>query len=179
MPQASATYRERIIDLVEPVVESEGMELVDVECLRMKTRWLVRIFIDKEKGVTVDDCSDVSRQAGDLLDVHDIPPGPYTLEVSSPGLDRPLVRDRDFEKYRGSTVRVRLKEKLDGAQNLRGTLTDYRDGDGGKTIVLSVEGRDLSIPREMVSRARLEYEFEEDRRTAREPKHKEKGRRKK
>jgi ribosome maturation factor RimP len=80
-----ATYREEIIGLIEPVIESEGLELVELECLRMKTRWLVRIFIDREGGATLDDCASISHQAGDLLNVHDLPPGPYTLEVSTPG----------------------------------------------------------------------------------------------
>ncbi len=96
-----ATYREEIIGLIEPVIESEGLELVELECLRMQTRWLVRIFIDREGGATLEDCTAISHQVGDLLNVHDLPPGPYTLEVSSPGLDRPLTRDKDFEKYRG------------------------------------------------------------------------------
>jgi ribosome maturation factor RimP len=107
-----ATYREEIIGLVEPVIESEGLELVELECLRMKTRWLVRIFIDREGGSTIDDCTAISHQVGDLLNVHDLPPGPYTLEVSTPGLDRPLTRDKDFEKYRGSKVRIRTRELM-------------------------------------------------------------------
>ncbi len=119
-----ATYREEIIGLVEPVIESEGLELVELECLRMKTRWLVRIFIDREGGATLDDCTAISHQVGDLLNVHDLPPGPYTLEVSSPGLDRPLTRDKDFEKYRGSKVRIRTREPIDGSRNFLGTLVE-------------------------------------------------------
>ena len=79
------------------MIESEGMEIVDVECLKMKFRWLVRIYIDKEEGVTIADCSEISKQAGDSLDVYDVLPGSYTLEVSSPGLDRSLTRDKDFK----------------------------------------------------------------------------------
>ncbi|MBA4423155.1 MAG: ribosome maturation factor, partial [Syntrophus sp. (in: bacteria)] len=84
---------EQIRQLAEPVLASVGMELIQVECLKMKTRWVVRIYMDREQGgVTLDDCALISNQLGDLLDVHDVPPGPYTLEVSSPGLDRPLQR---------------------------------------------------------------------------------------
>jgi len=117
-----ATYREEIIGLIEPVIESEGLELVELECLRMKTRWLVRIYIDREGGATLEDCTAMSHQVGDLLNVHDLPPGPYTLEVSTPGLDRPLTRDKDFEKYRGGRVRIRTREPIDGSR-LRTTFS--------------------------------------------------------
>ena len=99
-------HEEQIRQLAEPLLASQGMELVLAECLKMQTRWLVRIYIDREGGVTVDDCARISNQLGDLMDVHDVPSGPYTLEVSSPGLDRPLDRDRDFLKYRGSKIRL-------------------------------------------------------------------------
>ncbi len=155
----STPYRDRIIELVEPVIDAEGMEIVDVECLRMKTRWLVRLFIDKEGGVTIDDCTHVSHEVGDLLDVHDIPPGPYTLEVSSPGLDRPLARDKDFIRYRGSRIRVRLTEKIEGSRNLRGTLEDFLEENGEKIIVLDIDGKRYRIPRAFVAKAHLEYEL--------------------
>ncbi len=113
-------HEEQIRQLAEPLLASEGMELVLVECLKMKTRWVVRIYMDREGGVTLDDCAQISNQLGDLLDVHDVPPGPYTLEVSSPGLDRPLHRDKDFLKYRGSRINLRLGGKDRGtAQFLR------------------------------------------------------------
>ena len=103
-------HEEQIRQLAEPLLASVGMELVQVECLKMKSRWLVRIYMDREEGgVTLDDCALISNQLGDLLDVHDVPPGPYTLEVSSPGLDRPLSRDKDFLKYRGSRINLRLE----------------------------------------------------------------------
>jgi ribosome maturation factor RimP len=155
----STTYRDKIIELVEPVIESEGMEIVDVECLRMKTRWLVRLFIDKVGGVTIDDCTNISRQVGDLLDVYDIPPGSYTLEVSSPGLDRPLARDKDFSRFRGSKIRVRLTDKIEGSRNFRGTLEDFLEEDGEKIIVLDVDWKKYRIPKASVAKAHLEYEL--------------------
>jgi ribosome maturation factor RimP len=117
-------HEEQIRQLAEPLIASEGMDLVLAECLKMQTRWLVRIYIDREGGVTVDDCARISHQLGDLLDVHDVPPGPYTLEVSSPGLDRPLDRDSDFLKYRGSRIRLRLREKIEGRRNFSAELID-------------------------------------------------------
>jgi ribosome maturation factor RimP len=148
---------EQIRLLAEPVVSSEGMELICVECLKMPTRWLVRIYMDREGGVTVDDCALISNQLGDLLDVHDVPPGPYTLEVSSPGLDRPLDRDRDFLKYRGSRIKLRLLEKVEGRRNFSGELLDYEDGSDGKILVVQADGKTFRIPRKAVAKANLEY----------------------
>jgi ribosome maturation factor RimP len=159
MAEISVTYREKIRQLIEPVIESEGMEVVDVECLKMKFRWLVRIYIDKEGGVTIADCSEISKQAGDILDVYDVLPGSYTLEVSSPGLDRPLTRDKDFIKYRGSAVRIKTGEKLDGTKNFHGILIDYLDEDGRKTLIVDVSGKNYHIPRDLVVKAHLVYEF--------------------
>ncbi|MGZ6223693.1 MAG: ribosome maturation factor RimP, partial [Syntrophales bacterium] len=140
-------------------IESEGMEIVDVECLKMKFRWLVRIYIDKEGGVTIDDCSEISKQVGDILDVYDVLPGSYTLEVSSPGLDRPLTRDKDFIKYRGSAVRIKTGEKLDGTKNFHGILIDYLEEDGRKTLIVDVSGKNFHILRDLVVKAHLVYEF--------------------
>lgn len=159
MTEVNQTYRDKIRELIEPVVEYENMELVDIECLRMKTRWLVRIFMDKEGGVTLDDCTEMSHQIADILDIHDIPPGPYTMEVSSPGLDRPLVRDKDFIKYRGCKVQVRVDQKIDGIKNFLGKLVDYIDGNEGKILMIDIAGRTYRIPRNMVVKANLEYEF--------------------
>lgn len=159
MADKSITYREKIMQVIEPVIESEGMEVVDLECLKMKYRWLVRIYIDKEEGVTIADCSEISKQAGDILDVYDVLPGSYTLEVSSPGLDRPLTRDKDFIKYRGSAVRIKTGEKLDGVKNFHGKLNDYLDEDGRKTLVVDVSGKIYHIPRDLVVKAHLVYEF--------------------
>jgi ribosome maturation factor RimP len=151
---------EQIRQLAEPVLASVGMELVQVECLRMKARWVVRIYMDREEGgVTLDDCALISNQLGDLLDVHDVPPGPYTLEVSSPGLDRPLQRDMDFLKYRGSRINLRLREKIDGRRHFCGEMTDYEDGEGGKVLVVTVVGKTYRIPREAVLKANLVYEL--------------------
>jgi ribosome maturation factor RimP len=153
------THTEQIRQLAEPLLTSEGMELILVECLKMKTHWLVRIYMDREGGVTVEDCAQISNQLGDLLDVHDTPPGPYTLEVSSPGLDRPIDRDQDFLKYRGSRIHLRLAEKIEGRRDFRGELAGYEDSDDGKLLVVKVEGKTFRIPRKTVFKANLEYEL--------------------
>jgi ribosome maturation factor RimP len=152
------SYEEQIWQLAESVLAAEGMEPVLVECLKMKTRWVVRIYMDREEGgVSLDDCTRVSHQLGDLLDVHDVPPGPYTLEVSSPGLDRPLYRDKDFLKYRGSEITLRLEEKIEGRRRFSGELLDYEDMDGGKSLVVRSAGKIFRIPREAVAKANLVY----------------------
>jgi ribosome maturation factor RimP len=134
------------------------MEPILVECLKMKTRWIVRIYMDRlEGGVTVDDCAWVSNQLGDLLDVHDVPPGAYTLEVSSPGLDRPLHRDKDFLKYQGAEINLRLTEKIAGRKRFTGELVDYEEGETGKVIVLKTGDELFRIPRETVAKANLVY----------------------
>ncbi|HLA28490.1 MAG TPA: ribosome maturation factor RimP [Syntrophales bacterium] len=152
-------YEDRIRELAEPVVEAEGMELILVECLRMKSRWIVRLYMDKEGGVTLDDCAEISNQLGDILDVNDIPPGQYILEVSSPGLDRPLHRAKDFLKYKGSNVCIRIDEKLDGIRNFRGKLVDFVDEDGKSTVILEVLGAIRRIPRDRIVRAHLKNEI--------------------
>lgn len=153
------TEAEQIRQLAEPLLTSEGMELILAECLKMKGQWLVRIYMDREGGVTVEDCANISNQLGDLLDVHDVPAGPYTLEVSSPGLDRPLDRDRDFLKYRGSRIRLRLTEKIEGRREFRCELVGFEDGDDGKVLVVNAEGKTFRIPRKIVFKANLEYEL--------------------
>ncbi len=151
------TYEEKIRELAEMLITADGLEVVLVECLKMKSHWLVRVYIDKEGGVTVDDCASVSDKLGDVLDVHDVPPGQYTLEISSPGLDRPLHRDKDFIRYCGSRIHVRLLEKLEGRRDFRGELTAYEDGAEGKVVVLVANGETFRIPREKIARANLEY----------------------
>ncbi len=151
------TYEEQINQLAEPLVAAEGMEIVMAECLKMKSGWLVRVYIDKEGGVTVDDCALISDRLGDVLNVYDVPPGQYTLEISSPGLDRPIHRDRDFVKYCGSRIHLRLAEKLEGRRDFRGELVAYEESPSGREAVLSVDGRVLRIPRENIVRANLEY----------------------
>jgi ribosome maturation factor RimP len=153
------SQEEQIRQLTEPLLASAGMELIQVECLKMKARWVVRIYMDREEGgVTLDDCALISNQLGDLLDVHDVPPGPYTLEVSSPGLDRPLQMDKDFLKYRGSRINLRLREKIDGRRHLCGELTDFVDEDGRKALVVRDSGKTYRIPREAILKANVEYE---------------------
>ena len=147
--------RDKIWRLAEPVAAAEGMELIFVECLKMHSRWVFRLFLDKEGGVTLDDCTTVSNQLGDILDVHDLSHGPYTLEVSSPGLDRPLFRDIDFERFVGAKVKLKTSIKIDGVKNFQGKLVDYTEENGVKVVRLAVADKVLSIPKKDLVKANL------------------------
>lgn len=151
--------RENIAALIEPVLEREGIELVDMECSRMGSRWLIRIYLDREGGITLQDCADMSRLIGDILDVNDIPPGPYNLEISSPGLDRPLTRDADYVRFKGSKVKIRLKEKVEGSRNFKGILTDYITEGDSRIVVLESDGKVYRLPKDEILKANLEYEI--------------------
>ncbi|MBP7340832.1 MAG: ribosome maturation factor RimP [Deltaproteobacteria bacterium] len=147
--------RDKIWRLAEPVAAAEGMELIFVECLKMHSRWVFRLFLDKEGGVTLDDCTTVSNQLGDILDVHDLSHGPYTLEVSSPGLDRPLFRDIDFERFVGAKVKLKTSIKIDGVKNFQGKLVDYTEENGEKVVRLAVADKVLSIRKKDLVKANL------------------------
>lgn len=147
--------KEKIRQLAEPVVASEGMELIHVECIKMHTRWIIRLFLDKEGGITLDDCSNISNQLGDIFDIREAINGSYTLEVSSPGFDRPISRDEDFLKYRNFRVDLKTGIKIEGSKNFHGILVDYIEEAGRKLVLLDVAGKVYRIPRQDVVKANL------------------------
>ncbi len=147
--------KDKIWQLAEPMAVSEGMELIHVECIKMHSRWVFRLFLDKEGGVTLDDCATLSNQLGDLLDVHDLSRGPYTLEVSSPGLDRPVSRDGDFEKFQGSKIKIKTHIKIDGIKNFQGRLADFAEENGRKVVRVDVGGKIYTIPKNEIAKANL------------------------
>ena len=147
--------KEKIWQLAQPVAISEGMELIHVECLKMHTRWIVRLFLDKDGGVTIDDCTSISNQLGDLLDIQDMIKGNYTLEVSSPGFDRPISRDQDFIKYHGFKVTIKTGMKIEGIKNFRGILSNYIEEAGQKFILLDVSGKTYRIPKSEIVKTNL------------------------
>ncbi len=147
--------KEKIRQLAEPVVASEGMELIHVECIKMHSRWIIRLFMDKEGGIALDDCANISNQLGDIFDIRDVIKGAYTLEVSSPGLDRPISRDQDFVKYRNSRVNIKTSEKIEGIKNFHGILLDYIEESGKKLVLIDIAGKVYRIPRQDVVKANL------------------------
>jgi len=143
----------KVKEMVEPVIISLGVGLDYVEVLKMRGKLLLRIFIDKEGGVTVDDCESVSREIEAILDVEDPIPSSYVLEVSSPGLDRPLRNPDDFKKYSGRMARVITNTPV---QNQTFFVGDIEDA-GDEEVVLLLEGnKRVVIPYKIISRARLE-----------------------
>lgn len=136
---------------IAPAIEAMGLELWGVEYLRQGRRATLRVFIDCLSGVTLDDCERVSRQVGAILDVEDPIKGEYTLEVSSPGIDRPLFTPPQFERYIGAEVNVRLSVPLDGRRRFRGVLEQA----GADRIALLVEGGRIEMPHADIERAGL------------------------
>lgn len=160
-----AIQRDDICELVrgiaQPILESLRFELVDVEYRRSGREAILRLFIDKEGGVTLDDCADFSRELSLVLDVEDIIPCEYNLEVSSPGLDRPLKTPADYERFKGRLVKVRTYEPCpDDAGNRRKTFLGCLVGlQNGHIVIKLKEGQGASIPLERVAKANLEFEF--------------------
>ncbi len=142
--------------LAEGLVGEYSMEVVDVEFKFEGRRWILRVYIDKEGGVTVDDCASVSRELGDLIEAKDIIDCHYVLEVSSPGLDRPLRKERDFIRSVGKMVRLKTSRPINNRRNFTGRLTNVSEG----IISLLVDNDNLvQLPLEEIDKARLEYEF--------------------
>ncbi len=148
MRQDSPTLRRALAAAVETL----GYELVGIEFQRRRDSSLLRVYIDSEAGINLDDCQRASHQISGVLDVEDPIAGRYTLEVSSPGLDRPLFEPAHFVRFAGSEVRIQLKELLDGRRKLLGRLLGMRDGE---VVIADSEGREWRVPLERIEKARL------------------------
>lgn len=153
-----AVLKQKIQDMASSIAEDEGLELVGVDIIGSGKRILLRIFVDKEGGVTIGDCERMSRSLEALLDVEDPIKFPYILEVSSPGLDRPLVKQADFERNIGKLVRVVTTEKIDNQTFFIGRIMDVGEG-WIRLKIKNKEEKDIYIPAGIISRARLEIEF--------------------
>jgi ribosome maturation factor RimP len=147
---------DKISHIALPIVQELLLELVDVELVPSGRRWLLRVYIDKEGGVSIADCEKVSRELDRILDVEDFIDHPYALEVSSPGLTRPLKKARDFERYTGKTVRIITRSPIDGKNDLRGEIVSVA-GDGVEVKT----GGDVvrTIPLDEIKKANLEFEL--------------------
>lgn len=146
----------KIVELVEPVVSSMGYELWGLEYLSQGRYSLLRIYIDKPDGITLTDCEQVSRQVTGVLDVEDPIQGAYNLEVSSPGLDRPLFTLSQFARYTGSEVKISLGTKLDGRRKFTGRLCGIQ----GNQVLLEVDGKEYMVPADAIDNARLVPEID-------------------
>lgn len=148
-----------VIKTVEPWLENAlsaaEIEIVDIEYHRESGRMVFRVFIDHADGVSLEICEKASRIIAEILDREDPIPEAYALEVSSPGLDRVLKKDRDFERFSGHKVKLRTLEPIDGQKKFIGTLVGFNDGN----IILEIEDKTISIPRESTTLVRLVVEL--------------------
>jgi ribosome maturation factor RimP len=148
---------EKVHAIAERVAASEGIEVVDVQLLGGGAHRTLRLFIDKPTGVSHADCELISQQVGTILDVEDvIPGGRYTLEVSSPGVERKLTRPRDFERFIGQKIKVVLREPVEDRRHWAGTLTGFANG------IISLEPapeKTLQFPLDLLEKANLKFEW--------------------
>ena len=147
---------DRLRRLIQDIVEGQGYELVDVELNGAGKNSILRIFIDRSEGISHHDCELVSEQVGTVLDVEDLIPSAYTLEVSSPGLDRKLVKESDYTRFDGKLARIQTRIPLNHQKVFRGRLRGLRDGN----VLLELpHGNLLEIPLEVIREARLEFDW--------------------
>ena len=144
-----------VIELIEPGLLAKGIELVDVEFKKEGKNWVLRVFIDKEGGVTLEDCQKISRLTGDLIEVEEIIEPAYTMEVSSPGLNRVLKKEKDFIRFSGKKISVQCHAPLNGRKKFNGILKDYKN----QSIHLEVDGELQKIPINRVAKANLVIEI--------------------
>lgn len=145
---------EFVSSVVESIIADTDMELVDVEYVRERD-WYLRVYLDKPGGVDLDDCQMVSERLSETLDAKDPIKENYLLEVSSPGLDRVLKKDKDFKRYHGSQVDVQLFKPLNGSKQFTGALGDVTD----ETVTIVTADGDLNLERSAVAQIRLHFEF--------------------
>lgn len=149
-------YEEKTEELIEPLLAQRGFELVDVEYVKEGSEYYLRVYMDKEGGITIDDCVDVSRAFNEILDREDYISDAYIFEVSSPGLDRPLKKEKDFARSIGERVLVKTYQKIDKTKEFYGILKAYDDS----TVTIEGEKGDMVIDRKNISIIRLAYEFD-------------------
>jgi ribosome maturation factor RimP len=147
----------RVWELAAPLAENEGMEIVDIELRHERSRGgrVLRLYLDKAGGPTVDDLSRVSRQLSELLDSQDVVSGAYTLEVSSPGINRPLKRPEHFARYIGKRVRIRTRDLIGGKRSFLGILQDV----ASESITVALEGTRFDIPFAAIEKSNYEHDW--------------------
>ena len=140
-----------LIELLEPVVMALGYEMLGIEYFKQKDGSLLRLYIDHESGITLDDCARVNHQVIGVLDVHDPIKERYHLEISSPGLDRPLFTLEQFKRYLGQEVKMKFRQKLDGRRKIKGVIKAVEE----KAVIVSGGDIDYLIPADVIDSAHL------------------------
>jgi ribosome maturation factor RimP len=153
----------RVQELAEQVAIENGLELVHAEVAGPENKPIVRIFIDKPQGVTHEDCSEVSMHLGTILDVEDFIHAPYTLEVSSPGLERGLYKRADFERFTGSNAKIKTRLPIEGQRNFRGRLIGV---EGNEVVFEDRTSGEVRVPLDTITKANLEVDVNEELRRA-------------
>lgn len=150
---------QRLQEVAQPVADSLGLEIVELIFIEAKRRPTVRVLVDKDGGVTLDDCAAMSRRFGDALDAQDVTPGPYNLEVSSPGAERPFSSLKQYKRSLNKAVEVVLQEPIDGTStsHLRGTLVEVGED---RIVVQTEKGRSVEVPLARVKRANRVVTFQ-------------------
>ncbi len=148
-------YEQKANELLSPIVSAEDFELVDVEYVKEAGTWYLRAFIDKEGGITIDDCEKVSRLFSDLLDQHDFIEDAYILEVSSPGLGRPLKKEKDYIRSMGKELEIRTYRAIDGSKEFYGILKAYDEN----TVTIENNGEEQIFDKAEISLIRLAFDF--------------------
>jgi ribosome maturation factor RimP len=147
---------EQVEALVKPLLDAKGMEVVDLEFVHEQGQWVLRFFLDKAGGITLDDCADMSNALGNVLDAADPIPQTYSLEVSSPGIYRPLRKEADYGRFIGERVDIKLYAPQDGRRHFTGTLEAVVEGN----VVVESEGKKFILPLSSVAKGRLDPEID-------------------
>ena len=149
-------YEQKTEELLEPIVSALGFELVDVEYVKEAGTWYLRAYIDKPGGITVDDCEAVSRKFSDILDEKDYIPDSYVFEVSSPGLGRPLKKEKDFKRSIGEEVEIRTYRAIEHEKEFYGVLTAY---DSDSVTITKDDGAEMKFAKSDMALIRLAFDF--------------------
>jgi ribosome maturation factor RimP len=144
-----------VSELIEPTVTEHNIELVDVEYIKAGKIWILRVFIDKKQGITVLDCQKLSREIEDLIEIHELISDPYTLEVSSPGLDRPLKKEADFLRNKNKQIQLNTYAPIEGGKKFSGIVLDVKD----KTLFLKNKDNCIELELANIAQAKLVIEF--------------------
>lgn len=146
----------RVEDLVRDAVEAQGLELVYVQYEPRGATPVLRIYLDKPGGISIADCSQMSRQIGAILDVEDVIPTHYLLEVSSPGVERPLFTEQDYIRFEGEEIRLVTRQKIEGRRKFKGRIVSFQNA----RLELESDEETFSIPFRLIKKANLIYDFE-------------------
>ncbi|WP_042272851.1 ribosome maturation factor RimP [[Clostridium] dakarense] len=145
-----------IEEIVSPITDAKGFEIVDIEYVKEAGEYYLRVFLDKEGGISLNDCEAVSRELSEILDVKDPIKDNYFLEVSSPGLDRPLKKDKDFVRYQGRDVEIKLYKPLNGSKQFEGELVGLTED---KNIKVIIDENEVEFNKKEVALVRLAIKF--------------------